>query len=202
MSKGKHIIIDIGHARGTGARGNGMEEHARCEQIAGHLANRLRADGYAVTVLDYPDSTNSADLVATVKAANGISRAAFGISLHMDAASKVVGYVESIDEDGEPCKQPIIGEDPAPHGAHVCYVSNTGKRMAEAIAKWLCTLLPGRASKTVKRGDLYILKQTRAPWVLVECGFITNPEDAATEPYQIAECIAAGVRHYFEEVAA
>lgn len=197
MSKGKHIIIDIGHARGTGARGNGMEEHARCEIIATFLAARLRNDGYAVTVLDYPDSTNSADLVATVKAANGISRAAFGISLHMDAASRPV---DETDEEGE---RMVWNEpNPEPHGAHICYVSNTGKRMAEAIAKWLCTLLPGRASKTVKRGDLYILKHTRAPWVLVECGFITNPEDAATEPYQIAECIAAGVRHYFEEVAA
>lgn len=197
MSKGKHIIIDIGHARGTGARGNGMEEHARCEQIAGHLANRLRADGYAVTVLDYPDSTNSADLVATVKAANGISRAAFGISLHMDAASRPV---EEVDEESE---RMVWNEpNPEPHGAHICYVSNTGKRMAESIARWLCALLPGRASKTVKRGDLYILKQTRAPWVLVECGFITNPEDAATEPEQVAECIAAGVRHYFEEVGA
>lgn len=179
MSKGKHIIIDIGHARGTGARGCGMEEHARCEIIANFLAARLRNDGYAVTVLDYPDSTNREDLVATVKAANGISRAAFGISLHMDAA-----------------------EEEEAHGAHVCYVSNTGKRMAESIAKWLCTLLPGRASKTVKRGDLYILKHTRAPWVLVECGFITNPEDAATAPQVVAECIAAGVRHYFEEVGA
>lgn len=197
MSKGKHIIIDIGHARGTGARGCGMEEHARCEIIATFLAARLRNDGYAVTVLDYPDSSNGEDLVATVKAANGISRAAFGISLHMDAASRPV---EETDEDGELL---VWNEpNPEPHGAHVCYVSNTGKRMAESIARWLCTLLPGRASKTVKRGDLYILKQTRAPWVLVECGFITNPEDAATEPYQIAECIAAGVRHYFEEVAA
>lgn len=197
MSKGKHIIIDIGHARGTGARGNGMEEHARCEIIAGHLADKLRASGYAVTVLDYPDSTNRADLVATVKAANGISRAAFGISLHMDATSTTV---EEVDEEGEIFVRHEVNPDP--HGAHVCYVSNTGKRMAEAIAKWLCTLLPGRASKTVKRGDLYILKQTRAPWVLVECGFITNPEDAATEPEQVAECIAAGVRFYFDNPTA
>ena len=201
MSKGRHIIIDIGHARGTGARGNGKEEHARCEQIAGHLANKLRAAGYAVTVLDYPDSTNRADLVATVKAANCISRAAFGISLHMDAASKVVGY-ESTICPGDAGMRPIYEADPAPHGAHICYVSNTGKQMAKAIAKWLCTLLPGRASSTVKRSDLYILKQTRAPWVLCECGFITNPEDAATEPEQIAECIAAGVRYYFDTPAA
>ena len=197
MSKGKHIIIDIGHARGTGARGNGMEEHARCEIIAGHLADKLRAGGYAVTVLDYPDGTNSADLVATVKAANGISNASFGISLHMDAASRPV---EETDEDGE---RLVWNEpDPEPHGAHVCYVSNTGKRMAECIAMFLCSLLPGRANKTVKRSDLYILKNTRATWVLCECGFITNRGDAATDPERVAASIAAGVRIYFEKSAA
>ena len=198
----KHIIIDIGHARGTGARGNGLEEHARCELIAAHLSDNLRAAGYAVTVLDYPDRTNSADLVATVKAANGISNAAFGISLHMDAASKVVGYVDAVDEDGIPYKKPIIAADPEPHGAHVCYVSATGKRMAECIAMFLCPLLPGRANKTVKRSDLYILKNTRAPWVLCECGFITHRGDAATDPERVAACIAAGVRIYFEKSAA
>ena len=198
MSKGKHIIIDIGHARGTGARGNGMEEHARCEIIAGHLADKLRAGGYAVTVLDYPDSTNSADLVATVKAANGISNAAFGISLHMDAASRPVEE----SGNGETSTQVWNEPDPEPHGAHVCYVSATGKRMAECIAMFLCSLLPGRANKTVKRSDLYILKNTCAPWVLCECGFITHRGDAATDPERVAACIAAGVRIYFEKSVA
>ena len=84
-----------------------------------------------------------------------------------------------------------------PCGAHVCYVSPTGKRMAESIARYLCTLLPGRAEQVQKRSGLYILTETRAPWVLCECGFITNPGDIQATPEQIAECIAAGVRHYF-----
>ncbi len=174
MNTGKHIVIDIGHARNTGARGNGYEEHARCGQTAARLAERLRAAGYAVTVLDYPERTNRGDLAATVAAANGIGRVDFGISLHMDAAA-----------------------DPQPQGAHVCYVSETGRRMAEAIAAPLCKLLPGRACAVVRRTDLYVLNHTLAPWVLCECGFITNPGEAEMAPEAVADVIARGVNDYF-----
>ena len=34
----KKICIDIGHAAGTGATGNGLEEHGVAVQIAAHLA--------------------------------------------------------------------------------------------------------------------------------------------------------------------
>lgn len=191
----KHIIIDIGHARGTGAKGNGKEEHARCEQIAGQLRRKLEAAGYMVTVIDFPDKSNRADLVATAEAANS-QPCAFGISLHMDAAEQAVDVV---DEDGDRVTRWVA--NPKPHGAHVCYVSATGKLLAGSIARELCRLLPGRAERVQKRTDLYILNHTRAPWVLCECGFITNPGDVQAEPEQIAECIAAGVRHYMNPAA-
>lgn len=187
----KHIIIDIGHARNTGAVGCGLQEHTRCGQIAGHLRAKLEAAGYIVTVIDFPDKDNRADLVATAEAANRLP-CTFGISLHMDAAEQAVDVV---DEDGDHVVRYI--PNPKPHGAHVCYVSATGKQLAGSIARELCRLLPGRAETVQKRGDLYILKETRAPWVLCECGFITNPEDAATEPVQIATAIANGVSHFF-----
>ena len=204
----KHIIIDIGHARNTGAVGCGLQEHTRCGQIAGHLRAKLEDAGYKVTVLDFPDKSNRADLVATVKAANAITPprvgvvsepqarheapCAFGISLHMDAASTTV---EEVDEEGEIFVRYEV--NPKPHGAHVCYVSATGKRMAQSIARELCTMLPGRAEQVKKRTDLYILNHTRAPWVLCECGFITNPKDVQATPEAIATAIANGVSHYF-----
>ena len=201
MSKPPHIIIDIGHARNTGAVGCGLQEHTRCGQIAGHLRAKLEAAGYMVTVIDFPDKSNRADLSATAKAANsltggGQSPCTFGISLHMDAATQAVDVV---DEDGEQVRRWVA--DPKPCGAHVCFVSTTGLRIAQSIARYLCTLLPGRAEMVQYREDLYILKQTRAPWVLCECGFITNPGDVQAEPEQIAECIAAGVRHYMNPAA-
>ena len=70
------------------------------------------------------------------------------------------------------------------------------KRIAESIARYLCALLPGRAETVQKRGDLYILTATRAPWVLCECGFITNPGDVQAGPDAIAEAIARGILKY------
>ena len=85
-----HIIIDIGHARGTGARGNDQEEHDRCTKIAAALQRALTAHKLRVSVLDYPELSNSADLTATAAAANATD-AALGVSLHMDAASLITG---------------------------------------------------------------------------------------------------------------
>lgn len=188
----RYIIIDIGHARNTGAVGCGLQEHTRCGQIATHLQRKLGAAGHIVTVVDFPDKSNRADLAATVEVANR-HHCDFGISLHMDAATQAVDVV---DEDGEHVTRWVA--NPHPRGAHVCYVSATGKRIAESIARYLCTLLPGRAEQVQQRSDLYILTNTRAPWVLCECGFITNPGDIQATPEQIAECIAAGVRLYFK----
>lgn len=39
--------------------------------------------------------------------------------------------------------------------------------------------MPGRANRTVRRRNLYVLNNTRCPAVLVECGFVTNADDAA-----------------------
>lgn len=195
---GNHIIIDIGHARGTGARGNGLEEHERCVLLAEALETALLKRGFGVTVVDFPDLSNSADLTAAVAAANA-QGCDFGISLHMDSASKITGYRRVTNEDGETCEEAIYEPNPVPHGAHCCYYSTTGEAMGRKIASRLCALLPGRAEPVVRRTDLYVLKQTVAPWVLCECGFITNPEDAAMEPQRVAEAIAEGVADYFAQ---
>jgi len=174
MGTGKKVIIDIGHARGTGARGNGIGEHERCERIGAELAELLRAGGIEAVVLDYPDKSNRADLEATARAANSAQGVAFGLSLHMDASS-----------------------NPAACGAHVCYASAAGERVARALAGPLCELLPGRAEGVVRRRDLYILNRTRAPWALAECGFVTHAGDAGAPPAAVARALAAGVAAYF-----
>lgn len=175
----KHILIDIGHANGTGARGQGREEHSESVQLEAALNLAFKTDGYRVTTLDFPDLSNTADLTATIAAANNL-RADFGISLHMDCS-----------------------DNPAAHGAHVCYYSGAGKRMAECIARHLCPLLPGRAEQIVRRPGLAVLNSTRAPWVLVEVGFISNTADVdiATHRATIARAIVAGVNDYYTAAA-
>ncbi|WP_443607457.1 N-acetylmuramoyl-L-alanine amidase [Akkermansia sp.] len=87
------------------------------------------------------------------------------------------------------------------HGAHVCFYPGSvkGSRLAMCIAEPLARLLPGRDCTVLARPGLAVLKRTRCPWVLCECGFITNPENAALmkdHPEAIAEAIAEGVKAY------
>lgn len=171
-----HIIIDIGHANGTGARGNGREEHALCAAIAKRLQAALQQAGHAVSLLDFPERSNTDDLRLTIAAANAISGARLGISLHCDAS-----------------------DNRRAHGAHVCYCSESGKTAARCIAASLCRLLPGRAESVVRRANLAILKETSAPWALCECGFVTHAGDSALQqnsPESIARAIAQGISDY------
>ena len=75
------IALDIGHARGTGARGNGFEEHAIATSIVDHLFTELKDKGHDVHVIDFPDMSNTGDLNATIRAANS-GGYDFGISIY------------------------------------------------------------------------------------------------------------------------
>ena len=48
------IIVDIGHARKTGAEGNRLEEHEVSCVVAGYLVEELGKLGHEVLVLDFP----------------------------------------------------------------------------------------------------------------------------------------------------
>lgn len=190
-----NIALDIGHAKGTGTRGNGLEEHDVSKTIAEHLFSVLRAQGHAVTIIDYPHLDNDDDLAATVRAINA-GGFDISISLHCDSSDSATAC-----------------------GAHVCHHRNyhddgsytdsgKGKALAEAIAGPLCKLMPGRADHVQARPDrscwpnkssLYVLRKTVPPAVLVECGFLSNPEDASVlhdTPGSIARAIAWGVDAY------
>lgn len=197
----KKIAIDVGHANGTGARGF-VDEHEMCAALAVEVKNVLesfKVDTFQADIIDFPEKTNSADLAASVKAINAGGYDVC-VSLHMDAANRIAGYEEMTCDDGSVESVPLYETDPVPHGAHVCYYSKKGKRLAREIARRLCLYLPGRSEQTVERTDLYILKKTRPVACLVECGFCTNEYDAALvkkQAYVIARAIALGIAAYF-----
>lgn len=173
------IAIDIGHANHTGATGNDLEEHDIAARIGYFTALLLRTNGREVDVIDYPNSTNAADLTQTIAAAN-TGGYDIGVSIHTDAS-----------------------DNQSARGAHVCFYPGSvpGARLAVCIAQPLCHLLPGRANSVIARPGLAILKKTQAPWALIECGFITNPDDAALlrdSPHLIAQQIATGILNYID----
>ncbi len=192
-----NIFLDIGHAYNTGARGCGLEEHGLAVRIALNLAEKLRACGHRVSVVDFPKLTNGQDLRATIEAANSVNFD-FGLSLHCDSSSNAeargahVCYNRTYTKDGMPLDSPV------------------GKILAGFIADELCPVMPGRAERIVARPDrkkkltsLAILSQTRHPWVLIECLFITNEKDTADIDGKIeliAGAIARGVENFIESL--
>ena len=73
------------------------------------------------------------------------------------------------------------------------------REVADAIQTASLTLMPNNRRKTKAAGsNIYLLDRIKTPAVLVECGFLSNPEEAdklATEAYQraLAAVIFAGV---------
>ena len=95
-------------------------------------------------------------------------------------------------------------EDPEIHGAQVFYYSHS--REGEAVAKILQESLqeidPENHRQAKANETYYLLRRTKVPTVIVECGFLSNEREAAlliTDTYQqkAAESICDGIQKYF-----
>ena len=70
----------------------------------------------------------------------------------------------------------------APHGAQVLYSRDlTSRELAEALQRSFCAALPADGKrKAVPAGrDIYLMNHVHCPAILVECGFLSHPEEAA-----------------------
>ena len=84
-------------------------------------------------------------------------------------------------------------------GAQVFYPSTEGsQQIADALQKAFVTNLNPGSNRQAKRGEgIYLLEHISKPGVLVECGFLSNPEEEAklrSDGYQKQLCcVIAGV---------
>ena len=80
--------------------------------------------------------------------------------------------------------------------------SQEGKKLAEILQKAMVEQLDPQNHRQAKANEsYYLLKKTPSPTVIVECGFLSNSEEAAllaTEDYQkkVAEAVKAGILEY------
>lgn len=89
-------------------------------------------------------------------------------------------------------------------GAQVFYFGQSaeGKELAETLQESLRTHLDEENNRVAKANEsYYLLKKTPTPTVIVECGFLSNTEEAnllITEEYQdkVAEAIRDGILTY------
>lgn len=101
-------------------------------------------------------------------------------------------------------------EDPGVRGAQVFYPTAGGsqeqlqecRRLAETLQQSLNeTLQPEDPRTAMTRDGVFIFKEVEQPVVIVECGFMSNREEAgklSTDEYQraLAQCIMAGVAEF------
>ncbi len=182
------VMIDVGHAEGTAARSKFADEHEESRLNALELKAVLESftvDTFEVDVIDFPQKSNGGDLSASVRAANAKDYDAL-VSLHCDFSGNVGARGAHV------CFNRIYKED----GSYVDSVK--GKCLAKEVASRLCPWLPGRADeiqarpdKVKKLGSLAILRDTRPPAVLVECGFVSNEGDMQVLRSSRHECMRA-----------
>jgi N-acetylmuramoyl-L-alanine amidase len=168
------VVIDAGHGgfdRG-GIPGQRVSEKDMTLDVAQRLKSVLTASGYRVVMTR--DSDVFVPLGTRCAIANANRNAIF-VSVHFNSATR--GGASGIE---------------------TYFYSRNSLALASAIHHYVVGGAPS-SSRGVRRRGYYVLRKTNIPAVLVECGFLTNPNEAgyAQNPsyrQKLAEEIAAGVR--------
>lgn len=186
------VLIDAGHGgRDGGAVGikTGKAESGLNLIITLKLKTLLESSGFTV----YLTRENENDLCGASYSKNEDMAARRLIIQNLQP-----DYVVSIHQNSYP--------SPSPHGAQVFYYpgSETGEAMAKSVQLRLADLADPANKRTVKEADFFMLRQSSNPSILVECGFLSNPEEEEKlwqEDYQntLTYAIYAGLVSYVYE---
>lgn len=184
------IVVDVGHGGSDPGKvsADGIKEKDVNLQIAGYLKDYLIAQDYTVYLTRDTDRGLYDENVSNKKTSDLNNRIRF-------FKEKNASYVVSIHQNSYP--------DTSPHGAQTFYFSGSqeGEAFAASIQRALTDMDKTNTRREKASASYYLLKNSAAPAVIVECGFLSNPEEAAmlTDPnYQkkIAFAISQGVSSY------
>lgn len=175
------ILLTVGHSKlksgaitsADGTKLGGGNEYEYCKSLSTYLKKALQANGHEVDRVVCPEKTfEKWQQERTYKLAiEHTTRYDLVIELHLNAAGTKTAK-----------------------GCEVLYKSIKGKKYADKIQKQLSKVFKNRG--TVKRDDLYMLNQTKAPAIILETFFCTNPKEweyAVEHKAKIAKLIANGI---------
>lgn len=96
---------------------------------------------------------------------------------------------------------------PGPHGVQVFYNDYDGSQAFAVYAQQLLLQGVGGSERSAERisDSIYLMRKAECPAILVECGFLSNPQELAllkTDTYRtkLAVCIAAACVGHAEEL--
>lgn len=181
------VVIDAGHGgtdRGTRSKTPFCEEKRVCLQTARLVKKYLDQMGYRVVMTRSNDAF--IPLPRRVEIAKQASSSIF-VSIHFNSA-----------------------RNPIANGIEIFFFDAKEDRVRTVASKRLAeTILPGLIRRTkaqsrgVKKGNYFVLRENAFPAVIIEGGFISNPQECALlKSYeyqdQIARGIADGIDKYFK----
>ena len=186
---GKIIVLDPGHGGSDpGAIGpTGLQEKQVTLPISEYLKSALEAKGAKVvltrtTDVDVygPHASGVDELQARVDVAN-VNQADAFISVHINSFSNPnVGGIATYYFDG----------------------SEQSKKLASSVQRQIANHSGFNGDRGIQPGNLYVLRHSLMPSILVELGFISNPTEEAhlkeaNTRQQFANEIANGLEAYF-----
>mgnify|MGYP000895216691 FL=1 len=196
----KVVYLDAGHGGyDPGASYFGISEKNLTLAIQSRVKAKLEAEGYQVVTTRTSDTY--VDLTDRSRAANASESDIF-VSIHINASgSSAAQGIETY------YYQPYAEY---PSRINATYHANpTRLSMSDTLANAIQSSLinaTGAQNQGVKRQTFAVLRETTAPAVLLELGFLSNPQEAArlnTSAYQetLANAIVAGIKSYYEKAA-
>ena len=186
--KGRMIVIDAGHGGSDGgavAPDGTLEKELNLE-ISRILCALMRVSGYDVVMTRENDvtlgETKMKDLKSRLQTFTD-SDGALSVSLHCN-------------------KFP----DPSCNGLQVYYADTPSSRAAAEAVQAAFSLVSDVNRRQVKKADssIYLLHRASSPAILVECGFLSNPEELErlkTDEYRkkLALAVMSGVSTFYGE---
>ena len=184
------IIVDAGHGGidGGATACNGATESHLNLAIALRLRDLLHLLGYDTVMIRSTDTSvyTEGNTIAAQKVSDLKERVRI-------ANETKNGILISIHQNTFP--------DGRYSGAQMFYAPDS-KQLAEHLQKcFLRTVNPGSTRRPKSSEGIYLMQNIKCPGILIECGFISNPEEAAklcSEKYQkqLAMVVTCGLADY------
>lgn len=166
------VVIDAGHGgKDGGSVWNGLVEKKLCLDVAKRVEAGLKSRGVKTVMTRRTDTF--VELAQRARIANRVPSSVF-VSIHFNGSRRT-----------------IIS------GGEVYYRSTRGRILASSVSRSIKNSVTG-GTRGIFHADYKVLRETRMPAVLVECGYISNKREAqrCADPshrQKLADAIVSGL---------